>query len=481
MSKPSPPEITTKPRATTRVGGDTPSGVSQRPDASTHYSAGDVIDDRYELAKEIGRGGMGVVWIARSLLLGVDVALKLIHTTETGAEAASRMAREANAAARVAHPALVRVFDFGWTAQGDPFLVMELLKGEALSDTILRKRLIRPQRAIQLILPIADGLRIAHAHSIVHRDIKPGNIIVAESAPNRSQPKLLDFGIAKVGHGGDTKLTQQGVVLGSPEYMSPEQALGLDQIDARTDVWSLGVALYEMLSGQVPFARANYNALMHAIINDEPRPLTEVVRIDGKLSEVIGKALRKRPEDRWETMADFGAALAQWLYDEGVKEDIAGNSVRAVWLGPNAGAPRLSSVPPKGEALADRITLTGVFNRASRQLGFRGRVAVVAAGLLVVALLAVLLFSNDSTPEPPLTAVEPSSAVPVVERNTAAQEQPDRATPAEPSALTPQDLPLASDTSEAKKVVPRSSPRPSPGAVRQPRKTKKKARRDFGF
>lgn len=476
MSKPSPPEITASPRATTRVGGDTPSGVSQRPDASTHYVSGDVIDERYELVREVGRGGMGVVWVAKSLLLGVDVALKLIRTTETGAEAASRMAREANAAARVAHPALVRVFDFGWTSQGDPFLVMELIQGESLSDTILRKRVIRPQRAVQLILPIADGLRVAHAHSIVHRDIKPGNIIVGETAPNRSQPKLLDFGIAKVGHGGDTKLTQEGVVLGSPEYMSPEQALGLEQVDARTDVWSLGVALYEMLSGQVPFARANYNALMHAIINDEPKPLTSVVRVDSKLGDIVGRALCKRPENRWASMSEFGRALAQWLYDQGVKEDAAGNSLRAVWLGPSVGSPRPSSIPPKGEALADRITLTDALHQASHRLGRRGRWALAAATVLVLAV-GVLLLSRE--PDPVLQEESSIASEPATETTPKDPATATAVAAPERNALTPQDLPLASDGSEdEKRATPR--PRQSPAGAKPPKKTQK-VRRDFGF
>jgi serine/threonine-protein kinase len=321
----------------------------------------------------------------------------------------------------------------------------------------------------------ADGLRTAHAHSIVHRDIKPSNIIVAETGPNRSQPKLLDFGIAKVGHGGDTKLTQEGVVLGSPEYMSPEQALGLEQIDARTDVWSLGIALYEMVSGQVPFARANYNALMHAIINDEPKPLTAVVRVDSKLSDIVKKALRKSPDERWANMGELGAALAEWLHAQDVKEDAAGNSLRAVWLGTNDAA-RASSMPPKGEALADRITLTDALNDASRRLGPRGRVGLAAAGLLVLAVVAVVLLTDDPGSETQMVA-EPSLVPPVAQG--VSDELPTRVARPEGSALTPQDLPLASETPKEGKP-PRPAVRTG-GAAKSPSKKQQKARRDFGF
>src|SRR5690349_10494513 len=175
------------------------------------YLAGEVVGDRYRLVREIGRGGMGVVWVAHSLVLGVDVALKLIRASAAGPALSSRMAREAHAAARLGHPALVRVFDFGWTSRSDPFLVMELVQGETLSALLARESRIPAIRAVQMLLPIADGLRLAHDRTIVHRDIKPENIFLASDTLGRAQPKLLDFGIAKVGPSTtEGKLTQFG-------------------------------------------------------------------------------------------------------------------------------------------------------------------------------------------------------------------------------------------------------------------------------
>ena len=331
----------------------------------TEYLAGAVIADRYKLVRPLGRGGMGVVWVAHSLVLGVDVALKLIHSDLGGSTGATRMAREAHAAARLGHPAMVRVFDFGWTSRADPFLVMELVQGESMGSILRRELRLPAIQAVQMLLPLADGLRSAHDKGIVHRDIKPDNILVARDEFGRQQPKLLDFGIAKVDHiqVEDRKLTQEGVALGSPDYMSPEQALGREDIDHRTDVWALCVVLYESITGQMPWDRPNYNALMQAIIHEPPAPTTELSAGDADLWCVIERGLQKSPDNRWSSMTELGEALALWLYKHGVKEDISANSLRAVWLdgslsgvrmdlasvGGSSGRMRVSSSPP-GEA-----------------------------------------------------------------------------------------------------------------------------------
>src|SRR6187431_96756 len=321
----------------------------------TEYLAGAVIADRYKLVRPLGRGGMGVVWVAHSLVLGVDVALKLIHSDLGGSTGATRMAREAHAAARLGHPAMVRVFDFGWTSRADPFLVMELVQGESMGSILRRELRLPAIQAVQMLLPLADGLRSAHDKGIVHRDIKPDNILVARDEFGRQQPKLLDFGIAKVDqpqNAEDHKLTQEGIALGSPDYMSPEQALGRDDIDHRTDVWALCVVLYESITGQMPWDRPNYNALMQAIIHEPPAPTTTLSAGDADLWCVIERGLQKNPENRWASMTELGEALALWLYKHGVKEDISANSLRAVWLDGSLSGVRmdLSSVNPQSSS-----------------------------------------------------------------------------------------------------------------------------------
>ena len=297
------------------------------------YLAGDIIADRYRLERKLGEGGMGVVWVAHSLVLDVDVALKLIRASTTSGGVASRMAREAHAAAKVAHPALVRVFDFGWTNHGDPFLVMELAQGETLDSVLEREVTIGAIRAVQVLLPLADGLRCAHEKGVIHRDVKPENVFLASDPFGRLQPKLLDFGIAKTEHQSqDNRLTRAGAVLGSPEFMSPEQARGQLDVDERTDVWSMCVMLYEMITGVLPFQKDNYNALMQSILQDSPTPSHQLEAGDEGLWLVISRGLQKDPDDRWESMMELGEALALWLYEHGVKEDVSGNSVRALWL-----------------------------------------------------------------------------------------------------------------------------------------------------
>jgi serine/threonine-protein kinase len=345
------------------------------------------------------------------------------------------MAREAHAAARLCHPALVRVFDFGWTSRGDPYLVMELVQGETMSALLDRETRISAIRAAQVLLPIVDGLRLAHDRTIVHRDIKPDNIFLATDSLGRVQPKLLDFGIAKVGPGNiDARLTQVGVVLGSPEYMSPEQALGAEDVDERTDVWSVAVVLYEMVTGAMPFRKPNYNALMQAIIHEPPVPMTDFAEADESLWQVVARGLAKDRHERWSTMAEFGEALALWLYEHGIKEDVCGNSIRAVWLDRLAFNNQTEAVPtpppqvpprtPPGlgrsrlysaNAPTQARPALGARFRAIRLAGQR-RPILVAAGLgaIVGGFIATTLLGRSSAmelPPPPTPSVARPSAL----------------------------------------------------------------------
>jgi eukaryotic-like serine/threonine-protein kinase len=311
------------------------SSSSNGPSSSDNlHKSGDIVDGRYVLVEPLGKGGMGVVWKARSAALGVEVALKLVNRSQTGVEPLQRMAREAHAAARLGHPAMVTVLDFGTTATGDPYVAMELLRGDSLADVLQREHRLDARRAVATLLPIIDGLGAAHDKGIVHRDVKPENLFISKDAQGRIQPKLLDFGIAKLEQQGEhrQRLTLDGTVLGSPGYFSPEQARGQVDIDSRTDIWSICVVLYELITGELPFSGANYNALLMSILKDKPASLVAQGVGDEALWKILRQGLAKERKQRWSSMWELGQALAYWLYQNGVRTDVSSRSLKEAWL-----------------------------------------------------------------------------------------------------------------------------------------------------
>src|SRR3954467_2446354 len=256
------------------------------------YAPGDTIAGKYALEEMLGSGGMGAVFRARNTVIDLPVAIKLIRADLDRDVLSSRLMKEARAAAKLSHPAIVRVFDVGTTALGDPFIVMELLQGMSLAKLLENEGRLSSVRVVQLLLPIADALAVAHARGLVHRDVKPDNVFIANDDEGQLQPKLVDFGIVKLElQNGDRQLTQIGAVLGSPDYMSPEQARGLDTIDHRSDIWSFSVVLYDAICGVPPFQSTNYNALLRLIAEAEPVSLYERRAADQALSDIVARGL----------------------------------------------------------------------------------------------------------------------------------------------------------------------------------------------
>ncbi|MDX2052430.1 MAG: protein kinase [Polyangiaceae bacterium] len=304
--------------------------------SSTPLRPGELVANKYRLIRQIGEGAMGSVWTAKNEVLDVDIAIKFMRIDMPRADASNmhkRLLQEARAAARLDHPAIVRVFDFGQMEDNTPFIVMELLKGEPLSALLGREGKLEVTRALQMMLPIADALATAHGRGIVHRDIKPENIFIASDEYGRLQPKIVDFGIARFSEGTGT-LTRSGALLGTPDYMAPEQARGEPDIDHRTDVWALCVVLYELMAGCRPFGHegSNYLAVLRAIVHDPVRPILEYDVGDKALWVIIERGLRKRRQERWDTMRVFGESLALWLYERGIREDAFGASLKTGWL-----------------------------------------------------------------------------------------------------------------------------------------------------
>ena len=259
---------------------------------------------RYDVVAEIGRGAMGVVYRAVDPMLERTVAVKTINMALDPGEMEQyekRFTIEARAAGGLNHPNIVIIYDIG--RSGDlAYMAMEFLEGRELKELIAGNELT-PDRSLDIVALVADGLGYAHAHEVVHRDVKPANIMIL----NDGRVKITDFGIARM-RTADVR-TQTGVVLGSPRYLSPEQVLG-KRCDARADIFSLGVILYEMVAGQAPFNGIDVNSLMFQIVNFTPPPPSSInPALPAMLDLIIAKALAKNADERYASIAEFAADL----------------------------------------------------------------------------------------------------------------------------------------------------------------------------
>ena len=467
---------------------------SLRPDA--------LIADKYRLLKPLGTGGMAAVWLAKNELLDIEVAIKFIRADLESPELVTRLIQEARAAARLAHPAIVRVLDFGKLTTRDPYVVMELLRGQELSDVLTERGRLPAVEAVQILLPIAHGLASAHRKGIIHRDIKPENVFLVERPEEPIQPKLMDFGIAKLEENNAKRITQLGSTMGSPAYMSPEQARGKD-VDPRSDVWSFCVMLYELCTGVLPFEGDSATALLCEILEKDPTPMVNLSAGDANLWAVVEKGLNKDRQKRWSSMMTLGRALAHWLLDNGVIEDASGNALELKWrdghsVFPTGSGPQ--TIAPAGRAsLADistsprRLTPQGGANLdqssshpnlAATQLtahstppperSGRSRLwlAVVAAlTILALAAFAYPYFKSKNVGDPAIAAPPTPTETSAPESNPKEDlSQPEKTAAQETSAQPPPSTaPPPSATTKLKRD-PRPTARPTSQSTPQPRK-----------
>ena len=270
------------------------------------------LDGRFTLKRRIGAGGMGAVYLAWQHSVGREVAVKVIHPKHnTDREAAKRFLREAKLASRLQHPNTVTVLDFNQTEDGFLYLVMELLVGRQLSDVLREEGPFSVERMVRVALQLCDALEAAHKLSIVHRDLKPGNIIVLDGTPGRDFVKVLDFGLARsLSTDESSKLTRTGEVVGTPHYLPPEAALG-NPMDARGDIYSLGVIFYELLAGRLPFEAEGRRAMMIKHVYEDPLPLP--LHIEDRVAAVIMKMLEKEPDRRHRDVHELRTELTELL------------------------------------------------------------------------------------------------------------------------------------------------------------------------
>lgn len=275
---------------------------------------GSIIAERYHILKKLGEGGMGTVYLAEHVKMGRKAALKVMNPgMNQDADAIARFNREAANASRLSHPNICGIYDFGETPDGLIYLAMEFIEGVSLSDLIEKSGALTPARAAAIIHQSADALQVAHDVGIVHRDLKPDNIMITKARDGSDSTKVVDFGIAKASSSDAQKVTKTGLVVGTPEYMSPEQLSG-DKLDGRSDIYSLGLVAFNCLTGKLPFPSETAQEAMIMRLTDQPKTLAEMMPDRAwpeQLQAVLDKALTRDANERYASAAEFGRDMAR--------------------------------------------------------------------------------------------------------------------------------------------------------------------------
>jgi serine/threonine-protein kinase len=318
----------------------------------------------YRVVAKLGEGAMGVVYLAEHPVIGRKAALKVVHPQHArNPEVVARFVNEATAINRIGHEHIVEVTDFGRTPGGDFYFTMEYLEGEALSDLIARDAPFELSRALGIAAQIADALGASHDHGVIHRDLKPENVFLVTRGENAAFVKVLDFGLAKLVNrdGAAPHETRRGLVMGTPYYMSPEQCEGRLELDARADIYSLGVVLFEMLTGRLPFGGEAYGEVLAKQLTMRPPTARSLVPdLPEAIDAVLDLALAKRPADRFPSMQAFRRALFEPAP-------------------PVARRPTLVMTPSPKPSARPRHVDDSALDRVPRSYGGSRRVALVAA------------------------------------------------------------------------------------------------------
>jgi eukaryotic-like serine/threonine-protein kinase len=400
------------------------------------------VVDKYTIVRILGRGGMGAVYEARHWKLARRVAIKfLLPDFAANREVLRRFENEAKAAGGLEHPNLAAVTDFGRADDGSPYLVMEFLEGEDCAKLLSRQGSLAASRAANIVVQACRGLAVAHKATIVHRDLKPENLFVTDAGDGSDLIKVLDFGIAKLKVADAGVATGTGATFGTAYYMSPEQARGAGEVDPRTDVWSMGVVLYEMLSGRKPFLGEQFLEVIHQILSFEPPPLATLrPDLPPKLIAAVESAMKKDLRERLPSVVALAEALAPFVGARGAAESPRSAAAFEATLatpGTHVGVGGPSLSPPASVVAGASVVAVESGVPATSATTSRGSLKVALTVGAVVILVAAIVLGVVRRPaeKTPAVGVAPPPASPATTARTAPTPTPPPAPPplAQPS------------------------------------------------
>jgi serine/threonine protein kinase len=410
---------------------------------------GNILDGAYRLVELVGEGGMGAVYAAVQLRLNKRIAVKVMaRELAANAEALARFRREAEVTSGLGHPHIVQVFDFGAMPTGEPYLVMEFMEGEDLDRRLRRVGRLSPHDTLHIVKQVAGALDTTHRKGIVHRDLKPANIYLLNVSGEPDFVKVLDFGISKV-RTATTKLTKDAMVMGTPNYMSPEQALGqVDETDERTDQWALACIAWEAMSGKCPFVAECAPALLFQVVHEPPVPLpAELTSENPQLAAVLCRALAKDKNDRFANVIEFAGALEEAVGTTAAESTSATSRASAARSSASTSKARNirqtggAASPESGPSAArlGRSTLSqslGEIDERDQPSARPSWLLPAVGGAVAIGLLGVLLLYKSGPTAPAAARNRPAAMTSPTEKPQPAA-KPDAAVAAAPAVSMP--------------------------------------------